>query len=531
MRSGKYILLVAVLLMAVCLRLAAARQRLLVWGDNGAAVLDVGRHLADGQGYRTLRVWTYYGGPQTLPRPEGNRQPLLPVLAAGVFRVGLPAFRGVQAIVLLFGVGVVLLAYLFAKRRFGWRGGLAAAALLAISPIHIWFSAQVEDQMLLQFFFLLLLVVLDEAPSRRRALFAGAVCGLAYLSRTNGLLVLIALLGVLRYEHKRWHEPLLALGAFVVVTLPWLVRNACVFGNPFFTENTYFLWSGSFEEVFSLRDSVPTPLTYLREHGAAGAAGRFLKGTYLSMEAFLLGNVFRREPFSQPSLVPVMFLAWLAYRRPVASSTRLVLAALALHLVSVSWHQHGTFRYYLPFYGWFIIGAGAGALRVARRGRSVSLRRCFVLALVLVFPLLRPLTLLLQHREKELHSETTEIANWLARHTGSSEAVLDYPQVEKLVFRYRRATLVAPTGTMDDVRRAARAYGARYLVVDPDLLRWRPQFRSFWDARQEIPREIAVPDGLRLVYRSPRGRYLAYDIRTWAEPDGGQTTGTEPTPR
>jgi hypothetical protein len=512
MRSGKYVLVGAVLLAALCLRVAAARQRLMAWGDNGAAVMDVGRHLAAGEGYRTLRVWTYYGEPQSLPRPEGNRQPLLPLLAAGVFRSGIPAFRGVQTVVLLFGMATVVLAYYFAKRLFGWKGGLAGAALIAMSPVHTWFSAQVEDQMLLQFFFLLLLVVLDAAPSRRRALIAGAVCGFAYLSRTNGLLVMAALLGVLWWEHRRWPEPVLALAGFVAVSLPWLMRNAWAFGNPLFTENSYFLWSGSFESVFSVRAAPPTPLTYFRENGGWTAAARFVKGAYLSVEAFLLGNIFRREPFSQPSLVPAIFLAWLAYRRRMTSSTRLVIAALVLHFVSVSWHQHGTFRYYLPFYGWILIGAGEGALRAARGHASVSRLRGWAVALVLVFPLVRPLTLLLTHREDRLHGETAAVAEWLAGHTAPSEVVLDYPHVEKLVYRYRRPTLLAPTGTMDDVMTVARAYRVRYLVVDPDLLSWRPQFGALWEARDDGPREIAALEGLRLAYRSPRGRCLVYEV-------------------
>ncbi len=518
MRSGKYVLLGAVVLAAICLRVAAARQRLLAWGDNGAAVMDVGRHLAAGEGYRTLRVWTYYGDPQPLPRPEGNRQPLLPVLAAGVFRAGLPPFRAVQAVVLLFGIGAVALAYVFAERLFGWKGGVAGAALIAFSPVHAWFSAQIEDQMLLQFFFLLLLVVLDAAPTQRRALGAGAVCGLAYLSRTNGLLVLAALLGVLWWEHRRWREPLLALAAFVAVSLPWFVRNTCAFGNPLFTENSYFLWSGSFEEVFSVRATPPTPLTYFREHGAAEAAVRFAKGVYLSIEAFLLGNIFRREPFSQPSLMPAMFLAWLAYRRRVSSSTRLLIAALALHFASVSWHQHGTFRYYLPFYGWILIGAGEGALRAARKNGSVSLLRCTIIGFVLLFPLVRPLTLLLSHREDRLHSETAAVADWLAKHTEPSEPVLDYPHVEKLVFNYRRPTLLAPTGSMGDVLKIVQSYDVRYLVVDPDLLSWRPQFTALWQAKEGKPREISVPEGLRLAFRSPRGRYLVYKVATGASP-------------
>jgi 4-amino-4-deoxy-L-arabinose transferase-like glycosyltransferase len=519
MRFRKLAVLAAVLLVGACLRGVALRGRLMAWGDNGAAVMDVGRHLADGQGYRTLRVWTYYGDPQPLPRPEGNRQPLLPMLAAGVFTLGLPPYRGVQTVVLLFGLGTVGLGYLLGKRLFGWRGGLVGAGLLAISPVHVWFSSQVEDQMLFHFFFLLLLLLLETARPRWREAGAGVLCGVAYLSRANGLLLLVALLGLVWWESRRWRPCLLVLGGFLLVSLPWLVRNTVAFGHPLFTENSYFLWAGRFEQVFAVRETVPTIRTYFAEHSVLQALARMVKGCYLSAEAFLLGNIFRREPFSQPSLIPFMLLAWLAYRqRPRTSSFRFAVAALVLHFVSVSWHQHGTFRYYLPFYGWIMIAAGQGALDAVRSEGSFYRSRAALIAVLLAFLLIRPLYFVLGHREGRLFAETSEVAGWLRSHTAPGDAVVDFPHVEKLVYEYRRPTLLAPTGSMSDVLDVAHLYGARFLVVEPDLISWRPQFGAHWSVRDGRPVPHSVPDGLRQVYRSTLGRYLIYEIGPAAEP-------------
>jgi uncharacterized membrane protein YkoI len=126
-----------------------------------------------------------------------------------------------------------VLVAVVAGELFGPRPALAAGILAAISPLALAVGASLESETL---FTALVLGATAAALAARRerrirwAVAAGALAGLAALTRTNGLLVVvaIALLAVPAAAHgRRRAAPLLAtLLVGLAVVAPWTARNA-----------------------------------------------------------------------------------------------------------------------------------------------------------------------------------------------------------------------------------------------------------------------------------------------------------------
>ncbi|HSH00730.1 MAG TPA: glycosyltransferase family 39 protein, partial [candidate division Zixibacteria bacterium] len=138
------------------------------------------------------------------------------------------------------GVVSVVLTYLLVRRvyrgKHSERAALAAAALQAVYPSVIYFEAE----LLVDFLFTVLLqaalfLALTAGAARRRWLWAGALVGLAALTRATGL-VALPLLAYWAWRDFRQHQrplggPLSVVIAALVVIAPVSLRNVIVSGD------------------------------------------------------------------------------------------------------------------------------------------------------------------------------------------------------------------------------------------------------------------------------------------------------------
>jgi 4-amino-4-deoxy-L-arabinose transferase-like glycosyltransferase len=143
-----------------------------------------------------------------------------------------------------FGAGTVLLTYATAQRVFPiekWPP-LLAAGLVAFNPQFIFISASINNDNAVTFFAtlaLFLAVLLTEGDfSWRIAALAGAVAGLATLSKLSGMVtVSIVGLGVVVgwRRHRSWRQLMSQLAlvglAWGVVAGWWLIRNQQLYGD------------------------------------------------------------------------------------------------------------------------------------------------------------------------------------------------------------------------------------------------------------------------------------------------------------
>jgi 4-amino-4-deoxy-L-arabinose transferase-like glycosyltransferase len=158
------------------------------------------------------------------------------------------------------GTIAVILVALIAARLFGPAAGLLSGAIAAVYPPLILVGSSLMSESL--FIPLVLgamltaLVARDsERHSLRWAVASGVLVGLAALTRSIGILLLLPALFLVWTERPRWswgalRSPLVVLAASLVVILPWAIRNTVEFHEfvPISTETGYAL-AGTYNAV------------------------------------------------------------------------------------------------------------------------------------------------------------------------------------------------------------------------------------------------------------------------------------------
>ena len=176
--------------------------------------------------------------PTTIPTAE--KPPLYPAYLAVWSKLGFSSFRWDMVASCLLGAGTVAAIGAIGRRVAGARVGIAAAALAAVYPGLVVLDGAVRSESLYVLLVALALLAayrLVDAPTWRRAAILGAAIGLAALTRSEGVL-LVVLLGLPavwlaraeRGERLRLAAVLAAGCALVVV--PWLGRNWIAFDRP-----------------------------------------------------------------------------------------------------------------------------------------------------------------------------------------------------------------------------------------------------------------------------------------------------------
>ncbi|MBI5105806.1 MAG: glycosyltransferase family 39 protein, partial [Solirubrobacterales bacterium] len=190
--------------------------------------------LARGEGY-SRRV--AYG------RPTAFRPPGYPYFLAGVYRLAgvehAPAQERVEAARkanVVVGTLVVALIGLLAAQLWRRRVALVAMAIAAVYVPLIVVGGSVMSELLFTALVLgaLVLAVEHRRSTRRRyayAVAAGAMAGLAMLTRANAAILLVPLAIAAWDARPRWSRralgpPLALLATALVLLVPWTVRNA-----------------------------------------------------------------------------------------------------------------------------------------------------------------------------------------------------------------------------------------------------------------------------------------------------------------
>src|SRR5262249_43590673 len=114
----------------------------------------------------------------------------------------------------------------------GWGAALVAGFAVALSPDLRVVSLFAATEAQFAFLVMLLFVALAR---RWPPLWIGVLCGLAYLTRYNGGLLLPLALILLADRPRFARTALHGIAGFLVVCVPWWVRNLTVTGDPFFS--------------------------------------------------------------------------------------------------------------------------------------------------------------------------------------------------------------------------------------------------------------------------------------------------------
>ena len=332
---------------------------------------EMARRLARGEGFTTgiiypAELWLG-AGPD---HPAVKFPPLWPAILAGPFALFGAGDRVVHAVVGLLFATLVAVSAALATRLAGRGAGACTAIAVASTPLLLALSLDgvSEIPFALAVTTVFLLCTNPERPgeSRRdgyRHAPAGAIglaCGLAYLIRYNGAVLLPVALGLLAVRRVPARSLLACAGCFLLVVLPWWIRNWVVAGGPVYSLlnlNLYFA-----PAMTRLGGSL---FFQLEPDLSVAAAADPLEKAFVQLPLLL-----RQLPFASVNLAAFLGVLLACWRRD-AVSIGLACCAVATLLVVALALAMG--RYFAPFFPPMIALGVAGWFRYGGRWRAPAL--------------------------------------------------------------------------------------------------------------------------------------------------------------
>lgn len=285
--------------------------------------------LASGDGLVDDYLWTYIAAPDALPAPSHLYwMPLTSIVSAVSMSLFGVNYFGAQVGLALAIWAASLVAFWLGVRFTGriFLGWLASFLLLGGGfLLRMW---GITDTFAIYAFvgsISLLLMGLGLADSHRRWLWwilAGVFAALGHLTRSDGLLLLlvgmISLLWPLRSATMTWRSRSQFLGLFVVsyliVMLPWFLRNLNIIGSILPVGGTQAIWYTQYEDLFNYPPDA-NPQTFFesgldqilqsRIEGMMSAIQNLIAiEGYIILTPFMLYALWvrRRDPFMRPMI-------------------------------------------------------------------------------------------------------------------------------------------------------------------------------------------------------------------------------------
>jgi hypothetical protein len=520
-----YILL---FLLAILVRVAAALPQHQPGYMDAAYSYDIALNLARGQGFVEPFLWNYLDDPSGLPHPSHLYWMPLPTLLAWVglmvlgesYRSAQIPFAVTAALlpVVSYWVGVQVTSH----RRHGWLAGL----LTLFSGFYVPFWGHTDNFAPFALVGSLSLVAAWQAGRVRGrggsavgwALVAGGLVGLAHLSRADGLLLLVAIglvwcqsliSSFLSPEEVRdWRleigDLLFVIFGYVLVMLPWFIRNWAVIGAPLPAAGTQTIWLTTYDDLFSYGREL-SPRTYLA-WGWNNILRSKLDALWLNLQTVLavLCMIF---------LVPLVPIGWRRTRRhPLfqLAAWYALLLFLAMTLVFTFpgprgglFHSGGAL---LPF---IFVAASVGLdvliewVAVRRQGWDAGLaKQVFGIGVVglglLMSGFLYYQKVVVEPSAREGAATYSDLVDWLEAE-GQGEAVVMVGDPPGYWYHGGGPSIAVPNEPVETVLAVADRYGARYLVLDRN--RPRPLV-SLYEGIETHPRLnlVETPVGDQRIY-------------------------------
>lgn len=259
---------------------------------------------------------------------------LFPLLTAVFSLLGLETASAARLVSLLASVGVAVAVYLIGRRVAGAVAGSIAVLLLAVNPFFIRFSYSILSEPLyvcIVTFVLLVFLRHYERPTLRSGLLLGLLCGLAFLTRIEGLLLALAI-PALQIAHRLifkggydWQRAAgsvaVLAGVFLLLAAPQVLRTSHAMGS--FSINGRAVWSvilnapdgkSYAEKIYGLDyDPGITNLKYLQRNPEALSASPAGADTVSLVRGYASTVVENLETLHDENLSATMGLAVVAF--------------------------------------------------------------------------------------------------------------------------------------------------------------------------------------------------------------------------
>lgn len=355
--------------------------------EDAVEYVDIARRLSAGEGYRLGVKAFHAGGSEVVHDGLAERAPLVPLLIAGLLKLGLE-LSAVQMMNAVLAAGCVALVCAIGTYLFGRTTGTLAGLLAAASPAGLVHLLPPMTEAAAIFCLLLatwLLVANLDRPRPAPFALAGAALGLGYLARpTMAALAAALLLGIIAAAPRRRAllRPLVALCLIgAVFTLPITLYSLATRGRLAYSGQT-FLYSVA-HDIEVVRDRpvrpLPSPAEFVRSN-LPEVGARIRTNLHDYAEVLFLdrwsGQV--RWLFLLLPAWPAATLALVRGRYPPAAGAILLLAGANFLLHAFTWatwemrYQLLTLLLLLPFAVDGLARLGLARIRF-RLGQRVSL--------------------------------------------------------------------------------------------------------------------------------------------------------------
>jgi len=485
---------------------------------------DIALNLVRGQGFAEPFLWNYLDDPAGLPHPSHLYWMPLPTLLAWVGLVILgESYRSAQIPFAIVSALLPLVSYWVAvqatgRRRHGWLAGL----LTIFSGFYVPFWSHTDNFAPFALVGSLSLIAAWQAGRAREsgtgavgwALAAGALIGLAHLSRADGLLLLMAiglvwvqsLVSNLRSRRMGqaggWRlevrDLLSVIIGYALVMSPWFIRNWVLIGAPLPSAGAQTIWLTTYDDLFSYGRELSSQ-TYLA-WGWANILRSKLDALWLNTQTVVavLYMVF---------LVPLVPIGWWRLRRhplfQLAAYYAILLFLAMTFVFTFPGPRGGLFHSgsaLLPFIfttaslGLDIVIEWVAARR--RRWDARLAKQVFGAGLVgmalLVSGFVYYQKVVIQTRQQGSGAPYRHLVEWL--HTeGQSDAIVMVGDPPAYWYHGGGPSIVVPNEPVETLLTVADLYSARYLVLDHNCPR---PLASFYEGTESHPR-------LRLIEELP----------------------------
>jgi len=292
-----------------------------------------------------------HGGLAALPgrllrgeHTDANRHPLYPGLLSLAAEESDRFVERARLLSLLGGAAALVALVRLCRRAWGEGGAALSGALLVTNGAFLEASVTVGCEswwMACAILWFDLLTREEQGRPLRRAAAAGACVGLAYLFKGTASLLLVLTVAHLALTLRRRALASLgaALGAFALVALPLLWRNATVFGNPLYNVNSSrVFWLDEWREFYDpAAMSAAGPLSYLADHSALDVVARLAAGA-VKQGVNLLEDLAPLAPHAGLGLPLLVLVAACALRDPSRRRRGLLAALFALFFAVFAWY-------------------------------------------------------------------------------------------------------------------------------------------------------------------------------------------------
>ena len=415
-----------------------------------------------------------------------------------------------------------LLVFVLFARLFGDWIGIGAQLVAVASGEFPQFSINAATDVFFLLLCLAALVVFTDGriPARWRVALTGALAGVVYLTRYNGLFLLIAcLIGImpLDFFKQRWRGRLvqsaILVALFIVASSPWLIANYIRHGSAFYNTNYLNIATEFYPELVANKTNQDATRALEERFHSFGDVIGYDPGRLISHYPV---NLYESLRSSFKETLVNQWVAWMASLgvlialcRRRSKNVTLVLVAGAIYMLLMALNHWET-RYYFfvaALYAGFAVFAATSWLEMARalgwlKNRAFALIPVAIIATMLSFSLAesrQDVTLFLESQPVEIIAARDYLL--AAGATGGKKIVARKPH---LPYMSRNEWVFFPqVKSLDEFRAWVESNRVDYIAVGKRELKERKELSALGNPEK-------APEWLKAVWVNDDPMFILY---------------------